>query len=109
MIVFLDRINSAPLADDDFSFSYNSWVANTIDSLNEIIADIEAQLNGLGLATYTTQMTTAQITALISMTALPVLPVGSLWFDTTVGKLRVLTTAAVYGVSDGTTEVVTST
>jgi hypothetical protein len=107
-IIFIEKIDSAPLDDDDFSFSYNSWLSNTVDTLNEVLARIESQLNGSGLATYTTSMTTAQITANISQNALPVLPVGSLWFDTTLGKLTVLTIAAVSGVSDGVTEVVTS-
>jgi hypothetical protein len=107
-LIFLDRINSAPLDDDDFSFTFNSWISNTVDSLNEIIANIESQINGLGLTTLITPMTTAQITALIAMDALPVLSVGSLWIDTTINKLRILTVAAVPGVSNGVTEVVTS-
>lgn len=107
-VIFLDRVDAAPLANDDFSFEFNSWAANTIDVLNEVIIDIQDQLNGLNLGTYTTVKTSAEITALISMNAFPVLPVGTTWFDTTLGKLRVLVTAAVPGVSSGITQTVTS-
>jgi hypothetical protein len=61
-------------------------------------------------------LTTAQITNLIrglqsgnNPPFKPVLPVGTIWYDTSVGKLKVLTTAAVIGVSDGITETITST
>ena len=50
----------------------------------------------------------AQIVALIGMNAVPVLDVGSLWFDTTISKLKVLVTAAVPGIANGITETVTS-
>lgn len=52
--------------------------------------------------------TSANITTLIGMNSQPVLPVGTIWFDTTLGKLRVLTTQAVFGVTDGVTQTVTS-
>lgn len=108
MSVFLDRLDSAPLADDDFSFTFNSWISNVVDTLNENISDIEEQLNGLEDATFITRKTSAQITALISMNAFPVLDVGSLWFDTTISKLKVLVTAAIPGIANGITETVTS-
>lgn len=108
MAIFFDRVDSAPLADNDFSFSFNSWVSNTVDTLNEDISEIQNQFNGLGDATFITNKTTAQINALIAMNTLPVLNVGALWFDTTLSKLVVLVTAAVPGVSNGITETVTS-
>ena len=108
MAIFLDRLDSAPLADDDFSFTFNSWVSNVVDTLNENLSDTEEQLNGLGDATFITRKTSAEITALIDMNAIPVLDVGSLWFDTTINKLKVLVTAAVFGISNGITETVTS-
>lgn len=108
MIVFLEKIDAAPLADDDFSFSFNSWIAVMIDTLNEDLSNIQNQLNGLGTATFITTKTSAQITALIAMNALPVLPVGALWYDTTINKLKVLVTAAVPGISNGVTETVMS-
>lgn len=108
-IIFLDRISSVPLANDTLSAEFGSWVTDMIDTENENIGDIETQLNGGGIATFITVQTSVGITALIDMDALPVLPVGSFWFDTTLSKLVVLVTAAVPGVSNGVTEVVTST
>lgn len=108
-IIFLDRISSVPLANDDFSGEFTSWVTDMIDTENENIGDIETQLNGQGITTFITTQTSAIITTLIDMNAVPLLPVGSLWFDTTLSKLVVLVTAAVPGVSNGVTEVVTST
>lgn len=55
------------------------------------------------------QQPTANITTLISKNTLPVLPVGTIWYDTTLNKLKVLTAAAVPGVSNGVTETITST
>jgi len=108
MAVFLQKVDSPPLSDDDFSFDFMSWISILVDTLNESIDEIQSQLNGLGSATFITRKTSAQITNLISMTANPVLPVGSLWFDTTINKLKVLVTAAVPSVSNGVTETVTS-
>lgn len=106
--IFLDRIDSAPLQNEDFSFEFFSWTTTFIDIINEDIREIEDQLNGKGLATFITRKTTAEITALIAMNAIPVLEVGSLWFDTTINKLKVLVTSAIPGVSNGVTETVTS-
>jgi hypothetical protein len=107
-IVFLDRIDAAPLENDQLSYPFKAWIANTVDTLNEVENNVQDQLNGAGLATFITPLTAAQINALINMNAQPVLQIGSLWFDTTAGKLRVLTTPAVYGVSNGVTQLVTS-
>lgn len=107
-IVFLDRIDAAPLENDQLSYPFKAWIANTVDTLNEVENNIQDQLNGAGLATFITPLTTAQINALISMNAQPVLPYGSIWADITIGKLRWLSTPAVYGVSNGITQVVTS-
>ncbi len=108
MLIFLDRIDAVPLGDDDFSFEVNSWMSIIADTLNENFQDIETILNGEGLATQVSRKTTAEITAAISMNADPVLEVGAIWFDKTVGKLKVLVTAAVSGVSNGVTETITS-
>lgn len=108
MAIFLDRIDPAPLQSDDFSFEFNSWLSILVDTLNETITEIQDHINGEGDATFITRKTTVEITVLIDMNVQPVLPVGSLWFDTTINKLRVLVTEAVPGVSNGITEVVTS-
>lgn len=54
------------------------------------------------------QQTTANIATIINKNTLPVMPVGTIWYDTTLNKLKVLTVAAVPGVSNGTTETITS-
>jgi hypothetical protein len=54
------------------------------------------------------QQDTANIATLINMNTLPVLPVGTIWYDTDLNKLKVLTSAAVPGVSNGITETITS-
>jgi hypothetical protein len=64
MPLFLDRIDAAPLQDDDFSFSFNSWVSTTVDSLNEIIIDIQNQFNGIGTPYGPVTLTQAQIITL---------------------------------------------
>ena len=108
MAVILNRVDSVPLTDDSFSFDFYSWLSVLIDTINENDVIVENQLSGNGVATFVTRKTTAQITALIDMNALPVLEVGALWMDTTIGKLKFLVTAAVSGVSNGVTETVTS-
>jgi hypothetical protein len=45
MTVFLDRIDSAPLFTEEFSFEYNSWVSVLIDTLNETLSQIQDRLN----------------------------------------------------------------
>lgn len=62
--LFLDRIDAAPLDNEEFTYPFNAWVANTIDSLNEIIIDIQNQFNGIGVAFGPTKLTQAQITSL---------------------------------------------
>lgn len=54
------------------------------------------------------QQPTTSIAAIINKNTLPVMPVGTIWYDTTLNKLKVLTVAAVPGVSNGTTETITS-
>lgn len=41
MSVVLDKVNTAPIQNDDFSYEFKQWVSNTIDTLNEVISDIE--------------------------------------------------------------------
>jgi hypothetical protein len=51
---------------------------------------------------------TSTINTLVSKNYVPVLPNGTIWFDTDVKKLKVLVTAAVAGISNGIVETVTS-
>lgn len=44
MSLFLDKVNTAPIINDDFSYEFKQWVANTIDTLNEVIGDIQSAL-----------------------------------------------------------------
>jgi hypothetical protein len=53
MTMFLDRIDAAPLADSDFSFELNQWIAILVDSLNEDIIDIQNAFNFLTAPNYT--------------------------------------------------------
>ena len=55
MSVLLDRINSAPIANNDFPFDFNQWVANLVDTLNEIIIAIQNALMSTSVVSATTQ------------------------------------------------------
>ena len=44
MSIFLDKVNTAPIVNDNFSYEFKQWVANTIDTLNEVIGDIQTAL-----------------------------------------------------------------
>jgi hypothetical protein len=59
--LFLDKLDAAPLDNDDFSYPFNAWCANNIDSTNEIINDIQNQFNGIGVPYGPTRLTQAQI------------------------------------------------
>lgn len=107
-MISLDRIDSAPVSHDEFSFVFSSWFSVLVDTLNETLLTLENQINGIGDATFATRKTTAEIVALIDMNATPVLPVGSLWIDTTIGKLKFISVAAIPGIANGITETVTS-
>lgn len=77
-VIFLDRVDAAPLSNDKFSFEFNSWTSNTIDVLNEVIIDVQDQLNGNGpFGTAITQKTQAQIIALA-----PNVNDGVVWYCT---------------------------
>lgn len=44
MSILLDRVNSVPVMNNDFPYELNQWLANTVDTLNEVISDIEPTL-----------------------------------------------------------------
>lgn len=53
-------MDSAPLADDDFSFSFNSWVSNIVDTVNENFITIESGFNQFSVPSMTQlEITTA--------------------------------------------------
>ena len=71
MSVFLDRIDSVSLAGDDFSFEFNSWLSVLIDTLNEMIRQVQDRLNQPQLQAFSQ----ADIIA-----AAPNFPDGSMWY-----------------------------
>lgn len=44
MTIILDRINTVPVMGYDFPFELFQWMANLVDTLNEVISDIEENL-----------------------------------------------------------------
>lgn len=73
MPLFLDKVDAAPLANSNFPFDFNQWVAVLVDTLNEVIQDVQDSLNILNAPSYTS----AQITALN-----PTLLDGVILYDT---------------------------
>lgn len=53
MSLFLDRMDSAPLQEDEFSFAFKQWVAVLVSALNEDISDIQDAFNFLAAPQYT--------------------------------------------------------
>lgn len=47
MTLFLDRIDSAPIVNQDFDPQFLQWLWVLIDTLNEIINDVEGSFNFL--------------------------------------------------------------
>ena len=76
MAIFLDRIDSAPLSNSQFTFEFNQWVANLIDVLNEVINDTQNAFNTLLASSYTA----SQIATMVSGGQLSN---GVLLYDTT--------------------------
>jgi len=76
-LIFLERIDSAPISNSSFPFDFNQWLAVLVDTLNEDIEDIQNALRIIAVGQYTS----AEITALNALT--PSLPNGVLLYDTT--------------------------
>lgn len=53
MSIFLDRIDTAPIANDEFSAQMMQWFAVLIDTLNEDYTSIELALNFLTAPNFT--------------------------------------------------------
>lgn len=73
MPLFLDKVDAAPLSNSNFPFDFNQWVAVLVDTLNEVIQDVQDSLNILNAPSYTS----AQITTLN-----PTLLDGVILYDT---------------------------
>ncbi len=52
-MIFIERIDSVPLAADDFSYEYRAWVSVLVDSLNTTFEEIESDFNLLTAQSYT--------------------------------------------------------
>lgn len=51
--IFLDRLDAAPIQGSDFPFDFNQWLANVVDTLNEVIIDLQNALNIFNAPSYT--------------------------------------------------------
>lgn len=74
MSIFLDRIDAAPLSNNEFSYEFNQWVSVLIDSLNETIRIVQGSVNLTTINSYTA----ADIATLA-----PTLVDGVIMYDTT--------------------------
>lgn len=78
---FIYRVDAAPLDDDEFSFTFNSWVSNLVDTLNYSIETIEGNFNGISPALVAPTLTTAQLAAITTAPGITVFPPnGSIWY-----------------------------
>jgi len=53
MPVFLDRVNAVPIVNLDFTPEFIQWLTILVDSLNEVLADIEDLFNLIEAPHYT--------------------------------------------------------
>lgn len=65
MSLFLQRIDTAPIGNNNLSFALNQWITVLIDTLNEIITAIQNAFNTLAASSYTS----AEITAMAATLA----------------------------------------
>jgi hypothetical protein len=63
MALFLDRIDSAPIVSQDFDPQFLQWLWVLIDTLNEIINDVEESFNFLTAPNLTATQIAAMNTA----------------------------------------------
>lgn len=53
MAIFLDRVDSAPIVNSEFSALFIQWISVLVDGLNENLNDIQNAFNFLNSSTYT--------------------------------------------------------
>jgi hypothetical protein len=71
MTLFLDRIDAVPISYNDFKFEFNNWLSVLVDTLNEVLMDLEGAILSTEIITGTTQA--AQLNSLyIASNAAPV-------------------------------------
>jgi hypothetical protein len=63
MAIFLERIDSAPIAESDFDPQFLQWLWVLIDTLNEVIGDIQDSFNFLSAPNLTAAEIAAMFTA----------------------------------------------
>lgn len=83
MAFFIERINSVALNNESFSSDFSAWLANTVDTLNESISEIQNALNRYDNGLIAPSYTTAEITAFA-----PNADNGTLWYDTDTDELK---------------------
>jgi hypothetical protein len=76
--IFLDRIDAAPILNEDFEPAFATWLAVLVNVLNEDIQDIQGFFNLLTAQSYTA----AQIVAM-QMASPAILSDGVLMYDST--------------------------
>lgn len=62
-LLFLDRIDSAPIANSEFDPQFLQWIWVLVDSLNENLGDIENSINIPTATSYTAAQIAAMQTA----------------------------------------------
>lgn len=79
MAVVLDKVNNVPMRWEDFPSYFTQWLANTVDTMNEVIQDLQEFIDALPATPYTS----TQITDLFTAGSLPD---GVLLYDTTLNE-----------------------
>lgn len=83
MTLALDRINSVPLQSDKFSYEFNQWVSNLVDTINNDLSRVESGILSVEVVSGITQQATINSTyiptnILLTDVRLPVnAPVGA--------------------------------
>jgi hypothetical protein len=90
MTVNLDKIDAVPFFGSNLPSDFVSWVSILVDTLNEIIINIENELNRYDNGLYSGQFTTAQIASLS-----PTADNGTFWYDSDTNQLKCKVNGAV--------------
>lgn len=87
MAIFLDRVDAAPVLGSDFDFQFAQWLSVLVNTLNEMVNDVQNAFNLLQAQSYTASEIVAMQTAVPTQ-----LNNGVLLYDTTnnlyVGKIN---------------------
>lgn len=55
MTLFLDRIDAVPISYNDFQYEFNQWLSVLVDTLNEVLMDLEGAILSTDIVTLITQ------------------------------------------------------